>query len=384
MKPPLRSQTRVRNVRDERSAIRLLTRRDLSCILTSIQQLNACNEPDAFAFEVLAMLLSLVPAKGASFNRLEMQSVGLLCQQYPQRNLEALTEQSRKSFLEFQDQHPFVSLYRQTGGFGSVRTSDLMSQREFERLAIYNEYYRRFDSRFQIEFTLPAPRDVCFAIALNRADRDFSERDRAVLELLRPHVAAGHRTMRMQLEFKALEQCADPARGVVLVSATGRVRHLTSSALCLLEKYFGKGIDGHLPEEISRWLGHRERLLASEGCLRERVGPLVTERGSHRLEVQARCEGNGQMLLLRESNAPPSPSRLTELGLTPRQAQVLYWIAQGKTNPEIGTILGASHHTIHQHVNAILEKLGVENRASAMLRALEVLGLPKTAQVARS
>ncbi len=110
----------------------------------------------------------------------------------------------------------------------------------------------------------------------------------------------------------------------------------------------------------------------------------MIERGSHGLEVQARCEGNGQMLLLRESNAPPSPSRLTELGLTPRQAQVLYWIAQGKTNPEIGTILGASHHTIHQHVNAILEKLGVENRASAMLRALEVLGLPKTAQVARS
>lgn len=357
--------------------MRLLTQRDLSSILASIQQLHACAEPDAFAFDVLSMLLGLVPGKGASFNRLEMRSVRLLCQSYPKRTLEPLTEESRKSFLQFQDQHPFVSLFRQTGGFGPVRTSDLMRQREFERLAIYNEYYRRFDSRYQIEFTLPAPRDVCVAIALNRADRDFSDRDRAVLELLRPHVAAGNRAMRMQLEFKALEQCVDPTRGAAMVSATGRVRHLTFTAVCLLEKYFGNGIHGDLPQEISRWLCHREHSLASDVCLRERVGPLVIERGTHRLEVQARREGNGQMLLLRESNTPPSPSRLTELGLTPRQAQVLYWIAQGKTNAEIGIILGASHHTIHQHVSAILEKLGVENRAAAMLQALEVLGLPE-------
>ncbi len=356
--------------------MRSLTRRDLSCILTSIQQLHACDKPDAFAFEVLAMLLGLVPAKGASFNRLEMRPVRLLCQMYPKRTLEPLTEESRKSFLQFQDQHPFVSLYRQIGGFGAVRTSDLMSQRQFERLAIYNEYYRRFDSHFQIEFTLPAPRDVCFAIALNRADKDFSERDRAVLELLRPHIAAGYRAMRMQLELNALEQCADPSRGAVLISAKGRVRYFTASAVSLMEKYFGK--TAHLPDEISRWLGHRERLLASEGCLREPVAPLLIERGAHRLEVQARREGDGLMLLLCESAAPPSHSRLTEMGLTPRQAQVLYWIAQGKTNAEIGTILGASHHTIHQHVNAILRKLGVENRGTAMLRALEVLGLQRS------
>ncbi|MBA3543738.1 MAG: helix-turn-helix transcriptional regulator [Chthoniobacterales bacterium] len=192
---------------------------------------------------------------------------------------------------------------------------------------------------------------------------------------MRPHIAAGYRTTRMQLEFEALEQCADTTRGVVAVSATGRVRYLTSTALCLLEKYFGKGIDSNLPEGISRWLTHRERLLGSEGCLKDGVGPLVIERGAHRLEVQLRRRANDQVLLLRESNATSTPARLTELGLTPRQAQVLYWIAQGKTNPEIGTILGASHHTIHQHVNAILEKLGVENRATAMLRALEVIGL---------
>ncbi len=77
MKLALGLQTTARNVRGERSAMRSLTRRDLSCILTSIQQLHACDEPDAFAFEVLAMLLRLVSAKGASFNRLEMQSVGL-------------------------------------------------------------------------------------------------------------------------------------------------------------------------------------------------------------------------------------------------------------------------------------------------------------------
>lgn len=372
MKLALRSQERAK-----RPVMRFLMQRDLNRVLTQIQRLHACERREAFAFEVMSILLDLVPARGASFNRLDISRLDLLCQAYPKKTLEPLSERSRQNFSRFQHEHPFVALYRQTGGFGPMRTSDLMSQRRFERLAIYNEYYRPSHSRFQIEFTLPAPRDVCLCLALDRTDKNFSERDRTVLTLLRPHVAAAHRKIQMLFELKALERCVDPARGVIFVSATGRISHLTATAVCLLEKYFGKRIDGNLPEEISRWLCHQERLLGSEACLSNRIGSLVIERGTRRVEVQACREGNGQMLLLCESQAPLSHSaRLSELGLTPRQAQVLSWIAQGKTNAEIGIILGASHHTIHQHVHAILRKLGVENRATAMLRALEILGLP--------
>lgn len=64
---------------------------------------------------------------------------------------------------------------------------------------------------------------------------------------------------------------------------------------------------------------------------------------------------------------------LLSLGLTPRVAEVLLWVAQGKTNPEIATILGISEWTVKKHVLDIFEKLGVETRTAASLRAVEVL-----------
>jgi len=64
------------------------------------------------------------------------------------------------------------------------------------------------------------------------------------------------------------------------------------------------------------------------------------------------------------------------LGLTPRVAESLLWLAQGKTNGEIATILGNSESTVKKHVLEIFTKLGVETRTAASLRALEVLSSP--------
>jgi len=63
----------------------------------------------------------------------------------------------------------------------------------------------------------------------------------------------------------------------------------------------------------------------------------------------------------------------TALSLTPREAEVLLWIAQGKSNSDIGTILGCAENTVKVHTSRIFEKLGSENRNSATLRALEIL-----------
>jgi len=57
--------------------------------------------------------------------------------------------------------------------------------------------------------------------------------------------------------------------------------------------------------------------------------------------------------------------------LTPREAEVLFWISQGKSNHAIGIILGAKTGTICKHVGHILYKLNVENRTSAAVVALE-------------
>ena len=68
-----------------------------------------------------------------------------------------------------------------------------------------------------------------------------------------------------------------------------------------------------------------------------------------------------------------SAQPLASLGLTPRAAETLLWLAQGKTNSDIATILGITESTIKKHVQEIFEKLGVETRGAATVRALEML-----------
>lgn len=67
------------------------------------------------------------------------------------------------------------------------------------------------------------------------------------------------------------------------------------------------------------------------------------------------------------------PTPLLALGVSAREAEVLLWIVRGKTNEDIAGLLGVSIQTVKKHVSAILVKLGVENRSSAAVRALEVL-----------
>ena len=66
-----------------------------------------------------------------------------------------------------------------------------------------------------------------------------------------------------------------------------------------------------------------------------------------------------------------SVEAFASLRLTPREAEVLFWISQGKSNHDIGIIVGAKTGTICKHVGHILSKLNVENRTCAAVVALE-------------
>jgi DNA-binding response OmpR family regulator/DNA-binding CsgD family transcriptional regulator len=145
-------------------------------------------------------------------------------------------------------------------------------------------------------------------------------------------------------------------RALLVVDADGRVVFQTHRATHLLHKHLPAHTPGRLPPElrtIDRFSGKTGTLL-----VRRFVG-----QGNDPLTV----------IQLAEESAPPGPSELISLGLTPRQAEVLYWIAQGKTNAETAVILGTSPRTIDKHVEQLLERLGVENRLAAAAKANDVL-----------
>lgn len=68
-----------------------------------------------------------------------------------------------------------------------------------------------------------------------------------------------------------------------------------------------------------------------------------------------------------------SAAPLETLGLTPREAEVLLWVAQGKSNADVGTILGMSEKTVKIHLGHVFEKLSVETRTAAACMAIEKL-----------
>ena len=141
-------------------------------------------------------------------------------------------------------------------------------------------------------------------------------------------------------------------RAVVVLGRGDALLFATRLAHDLLAKYFPAGHSGAL--------GAGGRFTAGESALLVRR---FSEAG----------RDDTVMLTLEEEHAPPGPAALLTLGLTPRQAEVVYWVAQGKSNPEIAVILGTSPRTIDKHMERIFIRLGVENRASTMMLASEVL-----------
>ncbi|WP_242619864.1 helix-turn-helix domain-containing protein, partial [Actinomadura fibrosa] len=71
-----------------------------------------------------------------------------------------------------------------------------------------------------------------------------------------------------------------------------------------------------------------------------------------------------------EAAPPGPPGRRDDLGLSPREAEVMELIAQGRSNGEIARALVVSEYTIKNHVNRIFAKLGVRTRGAAMARWL--------------
>lgn len=80
---------------------------------------------------------------------------------------------------------------------------------------------------------------------------------------------------------------------------------------------------------------------------------------------------NGRDVVFKTDFSSTGP--LEREGLTPREAEVALWVAQGKSNAEIAAIVGATESTIKKHLQNVFLKFGLENRNGLTLRVLEIL-----------
>lgn len=101
----------------------------------------------------------------------------------------ALSAQDRAAFDRHFHEHPLVRFHAYQGGRVPQRITDSVPFEQFRRTALYNDYYRRIRIDHAIALPIYVRDGLLVSFVLNRTRRDFTERERALLEVLRPHLA---------------------------------------------------------------------------------------------------------------------------------------------------------------------------------------------------
>ena len=155
---------------------------------------------------------------------------------------------------------------------------------------------------------------------------------------------------------------------VAVRAADGKLVWQTPLARKLLKDYFANP-EEIAPDELLSWISDANQARRNSREAR----PLLVAQGNRRLLASFHDQTGDEewLVVLREENdASAIESLIAAFRLTQREAEVLYWVVQGKTSNDIGEILGNSPRTVNKHLEHVFEKLGVETRTAAANLAL--------------
>lgn len=269
---------------------------------------------------------------------------------------------------------------------GVYRLRDALTGDYAAALQAYRQLLVPLGSRYQLVAVVGLSEQSRMIITLHRSTRDFPERDRMVLEVLRPHLLQAHRSAelieRAGHALDALRKVmVNPDRAVVVLDARGKIKWWTQRAREWVRVYcnaiFVESSD-QLPECFHRWYQQQLSLEAAVEWLPSADRALLVERPGSRLVVHFIPDHlhDEHILLLELERMEDSPQCLAAFGLSPRECEALFWVAKGKSNSQVGTILHLSTRTVEKHLERVYVKLGVETRTAAALRAQALLGNP--------
>lgn len=289
-----------------------LTQHDINTLLESIRHINSDLNPPSLPETVVKTTSRIIPCGITDYYNIDRDNIGRsatiaasgkwnvpvesfwspdYAHEHPLTNL--LSDGRLKPHPYQEDiERRFLKRVRNlkgSPGDAVVKISDVLTDSQFRRLAMYNDFAKKSDVDYQMGLPLIFNRSSYTVITFNRDKIDFSERERLLLGMLGPHI--------MQA-FKNAE-------------VIGRLRD----------------------DETG-------------------VGTML-------------LEGKAKDL---------KPEAMEIMGITLREAEILKWTAQGKTNAEISIILNISLNTVKTHLAHIYQKLGVENRVAAAMLAAEMKG----------
>ncbi|MBI4680141.1 MAG: hypothetical protein HY753_02725 [Nitrospirae bacterium] len=286
-----------------------LTYRSIQKLQDSIRTIYSNLDKGTFASHILSAVSNVIPSTIASYNEVrpyEKQRPKLIV-----TPSSAVNHNLVSTFNQYMYEHPYINFlypktmqsnpfrkriekFRQAQKIDynhfpksrALKISDMLTQSQFHNSALYNEYYKKLDTEYQMVMPLLYDRNLLSGFAFNRDMRDFTQEERLILNFLAPHVIQAHKNAAVFSKIR------DDKTGVGKMLLDGKAKDL-------------------------------------------------------------------------------SPETMRAMGITLREAEILHWISQGKTNAEISAILNISLNTVKTHQQHIYEKIGVENRVAAARFVME-------------
>ena len=335
-------------------AVPALASRDAERLLRFVAEAESLGGDVPFTPDLLVELGRLVPADFVVYSELDRvrRRVRLVVGR-PEDEDDGVEIDDEVRWRVLLEEHP-LCVHQQQGHFGATKLSDLLTRRELHRTWVYDNWFAPWGIECEVEVAIPSPLWHTKTFLFNRGGRDFTERDRLILDLLQPQLARlwqAARTRRLLAAALAELDRVDEhdRRGVILLGLGGEIEFASPPTQRMLGEFFPATNGERLPTALAEWLESGD------------ANPLIRRRDTRQLTVQ---EVDGALLL---------EERHEQAQLTAREREVLAWVARGKTNAEVARLLWVAPSTVGKHLENVYAKLGVGTRTAAVARFLGLI-----------
>ena len=342
----------------------LLVQDDYETLLQCVGEMHSFQDRSSLRAWLLDTALpKLIPSDWLSYNEVDLLN--------PNNTLAILKPESdtffQQLFPRFKEvvhQHPLIVRQMESANFPVHKISDFLTQEAYHKLELYQDVYRPMGVEYQIAATIRLSPNQITAFALSRRQDDYNERDRTILELLRPHLVVAFNHLDLTQTQQAILDGTELAlnelsSATLMVDVQGRILYHTGPG----RQWIGAANQDRLPAPISDWL---------DRCLNTGAREVLRQNTvDGEIYIRAVPTSSPERLLLvlsKENLRSPAVDSPSVSSLSQRQREVARWIREGKTNAEIASIMGISPRTVQKHIEHVFEKLGVKTRVAIATR----------------
>ncbi|MGE5524866.1 MAG: helix-turn-helix domain-containing protein [Rhodospirillaceae bacterium] len=358
------------------------TQHDFDDLLDFVAALYDHRPSEGYADRAMESLLKIIPADRVVYGvyEIERQAARLSMQPTVVRPSGSDTPTALSRLEHSFSSHPLFRYFLQTGDGRAQKTTQALTRADFQRHCRADAYVRELGAKYELGIFFSTGPGAVTVVLLLRHQRDFTERERGLMNRLYPHLVQAFRHVASLDRYcRGMDELVDmlegPTSSVVVLAGDGRIRRWSNQAKTWIARYCRTPFPlcgDRLPQCFASWYRRQVDRMTCERSVTQTRDVLVVEKEGRQLSVQFIPDylRDEHLLLLNEKRCDTPWRALSEYGLTPRESEVLAWVAKGKTNAEVGAILEMSNRTVQKHLEHIYQKLGVETRTTATIRAL--------------